>query len=326
MDWQLFTMLQTVLVATGVVVAFVLHNRKLTRQNEALRSHLDQSGAPDPQAWVKEYLETLESDAAATPVISALFNNALQPDPDFITAKLPELLQSSGLSGDGGGEGGGEELEAALAKISELEAQLEKAPEPAESSDKREEMKTLLMQLTQDSREMLACISQLESENADLLEKLKAAGVEYTAPARESVKAESTDEAAAPSTLDDAAPPTLDEAVTENSAEEDSVEEDSAEKAPAEENPAEETSDAVQESETPNSETPESEANEAETQAQNSDPAEDTDDSDAERSDAVEDTQDSAPAEKTDEDSAEEPVQDPAENADTDEKDLTSAA
>ncbi|NKB98099.1 MAG: hypothetical protein GKR90_06345 [Pseudomonadales bacterium] len=184
MEWQLFALLQMGLIAIALPTAFFFHGRTLKSQNDELRVHVSQLEAkpsvenadgqsPSPREWSREFLATLPNEHPAFPVIKAVLRNAVRPKEDFLE-KFPEVINKAGL-------GGGTEVisdEAAQARIQELEAQLAEgggASDGGPDDGQAAELKTLLAQFTKDSREMMACIQTLESENAALLAQLEAA-------------------------------------------------------------------------------------------------------------------------------------------------------
>ncbi|MEM9624313.1 MAG: hypothetical protein AAF993_21920, partial [Pseudomonadota bacterium] len=76
MEWSLFAILQTVVMAIAVSTAFWLRNRQLTQQNEQLRQHIDalQVSAPatedqDPSTWVAAKIAAIPADSPFGPLL-----------------------------------------------------------------------------------------------------------------------------------------------------------------------------------------------------------------------------------------------------------------
>ena len=182
MEWQIFALLQMALIMIGVGLAFGLNNRKLSQQNDQLRQTLDAQSAqtPDPADLIKKALENFPQDDPLQPVYQAVLNNAVQPEKGF-SEKLRTLLSESGADNSA----------TLQARIEELEKALAESAGPSVASEDGEqveadELKSLLQQFTHDSREMMACIAELEHENAKLKQQLEADEAQATtAPATE---------------------------------------------------------------------------------------------------------------------------------------------
>lgn len=183
MDWQLFALSQMGLLALGICTAFFLHARTLKGQNAVLRRRIAQAEAApskqttesDPSAkkeWVRAYLETLPQENPTYPIIKAVLRNALRPKEDFL-ARFPEIVANAGFdSADSSGD------QPASDRITELETQLRASENSADlNHTQAAELKTLLRQFTQDSREMMACIQHLERENLILRNGFDAQGL-----------------------------------------------------------------------------------------------------------------------------------------------------
>lgn len=186
MEWQIFALLQMALITIGVSVAFALHNRKLNSQNQQLRAHLEavpeplEAVIPSGEELINQALAKIAADDPCRELIDAVLHNALDPQDDF-SATLRALVENSTLNA--AAETDSADVEALHTRIAELEVQLaanaDSPTEPAaDNAAEAEELKTLLQQFTHDSREMMACIQELERENVQLREKLLDAGID----------------------------------------------------------------------------------------------------------------------------------------------------
>ncbi len=183
MDWSIFAMLQMGVIAAGVSVACWMRYRGAAQQNQALRAHCDalaklhdtqaaqlesHNDAHEPHAWIAARIEQLSDDDPTSAIVRTVLEHQLDPS-DADADKLSQVVAGSGLieqsvlSGD---------PDAALtSRIEELEQALveaQSAGHPDLSGAEHGDLKKIILQFTQDSREMMACIQTLEEENADL--------------------------------------------------------------------------------------------------------------------------------------------------------------
>lgn len=198
MEWSIFALVQMFIITVGTCLAFWLRLRGVSQQNEQLRQALEaqtDGSDPSPAAWIQAQLDALPADGATTPVISLVLQHSLNPQGD-IESQLRNAFADGGLAVDAD----------YAEQIAALEAELETAKAAAEAfpdsegegeNDRTEELKQLLQQFTRDSREMMACIQSLETENAELRNRLGLDESEPVLPAGEEEKPAETAEDAA---------------------------------------------------------------------------------------------------------------------------------
>ena len=159
MEWPLFAVAQMLITTVAVGVAFWLRNRALQKQNDLLRAHLKAiSGDTAPN--FEDLIAALDGETPTAPIVKLVLEHCASPADD-LEERLRACVSQSGLAADP------EALAAATAEIGELKQQLAEFGTGDEG-----ELKTLLMQFTNDSREMMACIQNLETENAELRAQL----------------------------------------------------------------------------------------------------------------------------------------------------------
>ncbi|MCR9262190.1 MAG: YtjB family periplasmic protein [Pseudomonadaceae bacterium] len=171
MEWSIFALVQMFIITVGTCLAFWLRLRGVSQQNEQLRQALEaqtDDSDPSPAAWIQAQLDALPADGATTPVIRLVLQHSLNPQGE-IESQLRNAFADGGLAVDAD----------YAEQIAALEAELETAKAAAEAftdseceNDRTEELKQLLQQFTRDSREMMACIQSLETENAELRNRL----------------------------------------------------------------------------------------------------------------------------------------------------------
>ncbi len=172
MEWSIFALVQMFIITIGVSLAFWLRYRTVQKQNEQLRSALE--AEPDtpvqsPETWLREHIATLPADSPATAVLTTALEHTLEPKGD-IESLLKDAISASGWELDTSNTERLAELEAELAAA---KAAVDALPEDGSGdNDRTEELKLLLQQFTKDSREMMACIQTLETENAQLRAQL----------------------------------------------------------------------------------------------------------------------------------------------------------
>ena len=167
MEWPLFAVVQLFITTIAVGVAFWLRIRAVNQQNALLRAELastEATPAPDFEALIA----ALDADSPTAPMVKLVLAECAAPSDDF-EERLRATLADSPFAGDAAA------LEAAQAEIETLKRQVEEG-----GQNEGDELKTLLMQFTNDSREMMACIQDLEAENAQMRQQL---GIEDTAGA-----------------------------------------------------------------------------------------------------------------------------------------------
>ncbi len=182
MEWSIFALVQMFIITVGTCLAFWLRLRGVSQQNEQLRQALEaQNGESEssPAAWVQTQLDALPADGATTPVISLVLQHALAPQGD-IEGQLRRAFADGGLSFDVDYT---EQIAALQADLETAKAAAEAVPEGDGENDRTEELKQLLQQFTRDSREMMACIQSLETENAELRGRLGLNETEAILPA-----------------------------------------------------------------------------------------------------------------------------------------------
>jgi hypothetical protein len=179
MEWSIFAIVQTLVIALGVSIAFWLRIRAIKQQNEALRTYCDSLRAaesnPDSD-WSSDILNALDAEHPLTPLQRIVLEHAVAPKAD-LDEQLKAAIGAAGLF-----ESDADAHDEQNERIAELEAQLAGLTEPANSDDlppgeQQNELRALLRQFTQDSREMMLCIQTLEKENAALLGQLTELGV-----------------------------------------------------------------------------------------------------------------------------------------------------
>lgn len=196
MEWSIFALVQMFIITVGTCLAFWLRLRGVSQQNEQLRQALEaqtDDSDPSPAAWIQAQLDALPADGATTPVIRLVLQHSLNPQGE-IESQLRNAFADGGLAVDAD----------YAEQIAALEAELETAKAAAEAftdseceNDRTEELKQLLQQFTRDSREMMACIQSLETENAELRNRLGLDESEPVLPAgAEKKPAETTEDAA----------------------------------------------------------------------------------------------------------------------------------
>jgi len=171
MEWSIFALVQMFIITVGTCLAFWLRLRGVSQQNEQLRQALEtqnDESTSGPATWVQSQLDALPADGATTPVISLVLQHALDPQGD-IESQLRSAFADGGLSVDADYT---EQIAALEAELETAKAAAEALPEAGGENDRTEELKQLLQQFTRDSREMMACIQSLETENAELRKRL----------------------------------------------------------------------------------------------------------------------------------------------------------
>ncbi|MEM7100462.1 MAG: hypothetical protein AAF541_19495 [Pseudomonadota bacterium] len=158
MDWTLVALSQMGLITLGVSVALGLRIRGIAKQNAELREHaevvneaiaeLESTKNPSPKEWVAEQVEALDPENQHTPIIKLVLEHSAKKNKKF-NDEIIEAAAACGLTAGGESDAGGSATDA-----------------------QSEDLKKLLQQFTQDSREMMACIQALEKENAELREQL----------------------------------------------------------------------------------------------------------------------------------------------------------
>ena len=196
MEWSIFALVQMFIITVGTCLAFWLRLRGVSQQNEQLREALEAQNdepASSPAAWIQSHLDALPAEATTTPVISLVLQHALDPKGD-IESQLRTAFADGGLAVDADYA---EQIAALQAELERATAAAEDAPESEGENDRTEELKQLLQQFTRDSREMMACIQSLETENAELRKRL---GLDETEavlpPSAEEEPAETAEDAA----------------------------------------------------------------------------------------------------------------------------------
>jgi HEPN domain-containing protein len=178
MEWSIFALVQMFIITVGTCLAFWLRLRGVSQQNEQLREALEAQNdepASSPAAWIQSQLDALPAEATTTPVISLVLQHALDPKGD-IESQLRSAFADGGLSLEADYT---EQISALQAELEAAKAAAEALPEGGGDNDRTEELKQLLQQFTRDSREMMACIQSLETENAELRNRL---GLDETEP------------------------------------------------------------------------------------------------------------------------------------------------
>ena len=196
MEWSIFALVQMFIITVGTCLAFWLRLRGVSKQNEQLREALEADNdntTASPEIWVQEQLAALPADGAATPVISLVLKHALAPQGD-IESLLRTAMSDGGLSIDGDHA---EQLATLEAELEAAKAAAEAVADGSGEDDRTEELKQLLQQFTRDSREMMACIQSLETENAELRTRLGLDETEAIPPAEAEEKPAETAEDAA---------------------------------------------------------------------------------------------------------------------------------
>lgn len=196
MEWSIFALVQMFIITVGTCLAFWLRLRGVSQQNEQLRQTLEaqnDESESSPAAWVQTQLDALPVDGTTTPVISLVLQHALAPQGD-IESQLRRAFADGGLAFDADYT---EQIAALQAELETAKAAAEAVPECDGENDRTEELKQLLQQFTRDSREMMACIQSLETENAELRSRLGLDETEAVLPAdAEEQPAETAEDAA----------------------------------------------------------------------------------------------------------------------------------
>ena len=214
MSWPVFAVLQLALSLVGACVVFVLHHRRISSENDALRTACEAAAAADDadtavRKHITARLAEIDGDDAAAQVRKLILGHELEAN-----ASLADDLAAV-LKDDTGGEtwrkvrlaaweeaASAPPLREAFDRYADIDAYFEHTPEPwpevetteelpdgndlatenealkarieeLESGKDDEDLRNLLKQFTQDSREMMACIQDLEKENAALKEQLE---------------------------------------------------------------------------------------------------------------------------------------------------------
>jgi hypothetical protein len=175
MEWSIFALLQMFLIALAISTACWLRMRGANAQNaqlrEQLENHINQpvSEHSSPEDWLKAQVQELPADTTGTAVAQLVCAHLLEANPQFEEA-LIDTMTAAGLAN------ADSQTDAThTQQIAALEAELASLQEASESGgegERTEELKSLLQQFTKDSREMMACIQTLETENALLKEQL----------------------------------------------------------------------------------------------------------------------------------------------------------
>lgn len=170
MDWTIFAIVQMGVIATGISLACYLRYRGVAKENTALRDHCDvvneQAAGASPEEWVAEQIAAL-SDEPHAKICQVVLEHALTAKDD-LSDQLAAAVEAAGMSG------GGEDQSA---RVAELEEALDKANQ-ATIEDADNDLKNLILQFTQDSRELMACIQTLESENDNLRKQITDLGAD----------------------------------------------------------------------------------------------------------------------------------------------------
>ncbi len=159
------------IITVGVSVALWLRIRAVNQQNAELRAQFDdlettqEEATAAPEAWLQAQLAALAADDPTAAVRRVVLEQTLNPADDF-PERLSQAVAAAGLVPEHDADG--TDLQA---QIAALETELAASRE-GQSTEHAEELKALLQQFTRDSREMMACIQTLESENAELRELL----------------------------------------------------------------------------------------------------------------------------------------------------------
>ena len=199
MEWTYVALLQMLLITAGVCTAMWMHVRSFKSQNEELRTLLDEADqrveearksaenlpkGPIAREWLKEQLEKVVEEEATSTVQQAVIKHLIKAERKF-DQKLIKTIEKAGLGG-GPGDGDGATSEAQIEQINTLQTEVERltaelanqvktaAGALAENAEdpSHAEMRELLQQFTADAREMMECITAMEKENAELLERL----------------------------------------------------------------------------------------------------------------------------------------------------------
>ncbi len=199
MEWTYVALLQMLLITAGVCTAMWMHVRSFKSQNEELRTLLDDADqrveearksaenlpkGPIAREWLKEQLEKVVEEEATSTVQQAVIKHLIKAERKF-DQKLIKTIEKAGLGG-GPGDGDGATSEAQIEQIDTLQTEVERltaelanqvktaAGALAENAEdpSHAEMRELLQQFTADAREMMECITAMEKENAELLERL----------------------------------------------------------------------------------------------------------------------------------------------------------
>lgn len=172
MEWSIFALVQMFIITIGVCLAFWLRIRTVQKQNEQLRGALEaQQDAPvqSPETWLREHIAALPAGSPASAVLTTALKHILEPEDDIETL-LREAISAAGWELDSAHT---ERLAEVEAELAAAQAAIEALPEDGSGdNDRTEELKLLLQQFTKDSREMMACIQTLETENAQLRAQL----------------------------------------------------------------------------------------------------------------------------------------------------------
>ena len=199
MEWTYVALLQMLLITAGVCTAMWMHVRSFKSQNEELRTLLDDADqrveearksaenlpkGPIAREWLKEQLEKVVEEEATSTIQQAVIKHLIKAERKF-DQKLIKTIEKAGLGG-GPGDEDGVTTEAQTEQINTLQTEVERltaelanqvktaAGAPAENAEEpsHAEMRELLQQFTADAREMMECITAMEKENAELLERL----------------------------------------------------------------------------------------------------------------------------------------------------------
>ena len=199
MEWTYVALLQMLLITAGVCTAMWMHVRSFKSQNEELRTFLDDADrrveearksaenlpkGPIAWEWLKEQLEKIVEEEATSTVQQAVIKHLIKAERKF-DQKLIKTIEKAGLGG-GPGDEDGVTTEAQTEQINTLQTEVERLTAelanqvktaegaPAENAEEPShvEMRELLQQFTADAREMMECITAMEKENAELLERL----------------------------------------------------------------------------------------------------------------------------------------------------------
>ncbi|XOV81459.1 MAG: hypothetical protein ACFHXK_11280 [bacterium] len=196
MEWTIFALVQMFIITVGTCLAFWLRLRGVSRQNaqlrQALEAHNETSDA-SPAVWVQEQLAKLPADSPTAPIISLILQHALAPGED-LDSLLHQAIADAGFASDAGHQ---EALAALQAELDATKAAADAIADGSTENDRTEELKQLLQQFTRDSREMMACIQSLETENAALRKRLGLDESDAVLPESEQAPAtENTEDAA----------------------------------------------------------------------------------------------------------------------------------
>ena len=155
MDWTIVALTQMLVLTIGITTALILRLRGMRKENALLRDHgaacnatiaeleASQDSSVPPEQWMADKIANLDTKDPYHALTKLFFEHAAAAKPlDEFEAAVLDCIAQAGL-----------------------------VPEPTESFED-EDLKSLLQKFTQDSREMMTCIQNLEEENESLREQL----------------------------------------------------------------------------------------------------------------------------------------------------------